>query len=194
MHQKWYTAYQEAIHVPLIIWNKKLFPSLYRIENLTSHVDVVPTLLGLAGISPEPIRQILSKDHSDARPFVGRDLSPLILGEVNPSGVNDPLYFMTDDDPSRGLNQNNWTGIGYNSVVQPNHLETVIARLPGPNGIPKVWKYTHYFDNPQFWSTAGIPNDQSDPNYPNVEDVTSRQELPTPENDGTHHNFPYEVT
>ena len=53
---------------------------------------------------------------------------------------------------------------------------------------------THYFDNPQFWSTAGIPNDQSDPNYPNVEDVTSRQELPTPENDGTYHNFPYEVT
>ena len=39
----------------MIIWNKKLFPGPHRIENLTSHVDVVPTLLGLAGISPEPI-------------------------------------------------------------------------------------------------------------------------------------------
>ena len=181
MHQKWYTAYEEAIRVPLIIWNPKLFPRPRPIETLTSHVDLVPTLLGLAGISPEPIRQILAQDHSDARPLVGRNLSPLVLG-VNPASVNDPLYFMTDDDPSRGLNQNNWTGIGtdYNSVIQPNHVETVIARLPAPT-VPKVWKYTHYFDNPQFWSTPGKPNDPSDPNYPNVEDVTiSRRNRPPP--------------
>ena len=71
---------------------------------------------------------------------------------MNPNSVNDPLYFMTDDDPSRGLNQENWTGIGYASVVQPNHIESVIARLNG-----KVWKYSHYFDNPQFWTTPGTP-------------------------------------
>jgi choline-sulfatase len=61
MHQKWYTAYEEAIRVPLIIWNKKLFPNPRSIENLTSHIDLLPTLLGLAGISPEPIRQTLAK-------------------------------------------------------------------------------------------------------------------------------------
>src|SRR5579863_5429861 len=177
MHQKWYTAYDEAIRVPLIIYSKTLFPHPRSIDSLTSHVDLLPTLLGLAGIDPEPIRKQLSEDHSDVLPLVGRNLAPLVLGEAAPESVNDPLYFMTDDDPSRGLNQDNWTGIGYNSVVQPNHLETVIARLADG----KVWKYTHYFDNPQFWSTPGYPGDRRDPNYPNVDDVVFRQLGKTPD-------------
>jgi choline-sulfatase len=76
------------------------------------------------------------------------------------------LYiFLADDDPSRGLNQDNWTGIPYYSVIQPNHIETVIARLNG-----KVWKYTRYFDNPQFWSTPGDP----DANLPPQSTATGR--------------------
>jgi choline-sulfatase len=176
MHQKWYTAYDEAIRVPLIIYSPTLFPNPRSVDSLTSHVDLLPTLLGLAGIDPEPIRQQLAKDHSDALPLVGRNLASLVLGEIPPASVNDPLYFMTDDDPSRGLNQDNWTGIGYDSVVQPNHLETVIARLADG----KVWKYTHYFDNPQFWSTPGYPGKSSEPNSPNVDDLVFRQVAPTP--------------
>ena len=175
MHQKWYTAYDEAIRVPLIIYNKKLFPKPRSVDALTSHIDLLPTLLGLAGIDPEPLRQELAQDHSDALPLVGRNLAPLVLGAVNQASVNAPLYFMTDDDPSRGLNQNNWTGIAYDSVVQPSHVETVIARLEG-----KVWKYTHYFDNPQFWSAPGYPDQQSDPSNPTVDDVVFLQKEPTP--------------
>ena len=183
MHQKWYTAYEEAIRVPLIIWNKKLFPKPRSIENLTSHIDLLPTLLGLAGINPEPIRKTLAQDHSDALPLVGRDLSPLLRGQVNPASVNAPLYFMTDDDPSRGLNQDNWTGIGfdYTSVKQSNHVETVITRLNG-----KVWKYSHYFDNPQFWSTPGYPDGTS------VEDVVALQTVNPPTQDGEYLQ-PYRV-
>lgn len=121
--------------MPLIIYSQTLFPNPRSVDSLTSHVDVLPTLPGLAGIDPEPIRRQLAEDHSDALPLVGRDLAPLVLGEVSPAHVNDPLYFMTDDDPSRGLNQENWTGIGCNSVAQPNHLETVIARLDGWKGL-----------------------------------------------------------
>ena len=36
---------------------------------------------------------------------------------------------MTDGDPSRGLNEKSWTGIAHNSVAQPRHIGTVIARL-----------------------------------------------------------------
>jgi len=187
MHQKWYTAYEEAIRVPLIVYNPKLFPQPVQIDSLTSHVDVVPTLLGLAGIDPEPIRQQLSVDHSDARAFVGRNLTPLLLGQVSQSSVNDPLYFMTDDDPSRGLNQDNWTGIATNSVVQPNHVETVIARLDRGSGL-KVWKYTRYFDNPQFWSEPGTPNGTSD-----VEDVVQLQKQEIPTTPGTY-PIVYEAT
>src|SRR5215467_7035636 len=56
---------------------------------------------------------------------------------------------MTDNDPSRGLDQVNWTGIAYNPVVQPNHVEAVIARMEDGH----IWKLVRYFDNPRFWST-----------------------------------------
>jgi choline-sulfatase len=181
MHQKWYTAYEEAIRVPLILWGPKLFPGPRTIDTLTSHVDLLPTFLGLAGLDPEPIRQALARDHSDARPLVGRNLAPLVRGQVSQASVNDPLYFMTDDDPSRGLNQDNWTGIATNSVVQPNHLETVIARLDddGGGGL-KVWKYTRYFDNPQFWSDPGTPGSSD------VQDVVQLQKQEIPSADGTY--------
>ena len=174
MHQKWYTAYDEAIRVPLIIYNQKLFPKPRSVDSLTSHVDLLPTLLGLAGLDPDPLRLQLARDHSDALPLVGRNLAPLVLGNV--ASVNEPLYFMTDDDPSRGLNQDNWTGIAYNSVLQPSHLETVIAKLDG-----KVWKYTHYFDNPQFWSAPGDLPDQPELNPP-VNDIVylRTEETPNP--------------
>jgi choline-sulfatase len=156
MHQKWYQAYEESIHVPLIISNPAMFKEPRSIDALTSHVDLLPTMLGLAGADANALLSVVAADHSDALPFVGRDLSAVVTGAASPATLSDPLYFMTDDDPSRGLNQDNWTGIAYNSVSQPNHIETVIATLNG-----EVWKYSRYYDNPQFWST---PNDPNDPN------------------------------
>jgi choline-sulfatase len=188
MHQKWYTAYDEALRVPLIVWNAKRISGPRTVETLTSHIDILPTLLGLAGIDQDAVLQTLVPNHSDALPLVGRDLSALVLGETDPDNIGDPLYFMTDDDPSRGLNQDNWTGIEYNSVIQPNHVETVIARLGG-----EVWKYSRYFDNPQFWSTPGVPNDPDDPNYPNVDDVVSLNKIPLPTDDGVY-EIPYQVS
>ncbi len=182
MHQKWYTAYDEAIRVPLIVWNSRLFPTPRTINNLTSHVDLLPTLLGLAGLSQSSLLQAVAQDHSDALPLVGRDLSPLILGHVDPASVDAPLYFMTDDDPSRGLNQDNWTGIGVDSVIQPNHIETVIATLNG-----NVWKLSRYFDNSQFWSSPGAIAS------PGTKDVVALQQDQTPIQEGTY-TLPYTVT
>jgi hypothetical protein len=42
----------------------------------------------------------------------------------------------------------------YNSVIQTNYIETIITYLPSENG-PVLWKYSRYFDNPQFWSNPG---------------------------------------
>ena len=42
----------------------------------TSHADLIPTLLGLAGIDPADALSKLAADHTEARPLVGRDLSP----------------------------------------------------------------------------------------------------------------------
>lgn len=152
MHQKWYTAYDEVVHVPLIISNPKMFPRPKTVDALTNHVDILPTLLGLAGINQEQVRKQLEKSHTNARPLIGRDLSNLVTGAVTSSAVKDTVYYMTDDDMSRGSNQFNWIGFPYDSVIQPNHIETVITRINGD-----TWKYSRYFDAPQFWSTPGYP-------------------------------------
>ncbi|MGR8934533.1 MAG: sulfatase-like hydrolase/transferase [Gammaproteobacteria bacterium] len=154
LHQKWYTAYEEALHVPLIFSSPALFGGARSSSLLTSHVDVLPTLLGLADLDAEALRQQLAGDHSEAQPLVGKNLAPLIRGGSDASALQEAIYFMTDDDPSRGLNQENILGIPYASVKQPNHIETVIARFGG-----KLWKYSRYFDNPQFWSAPGTPGD-----------------------------------
>jgi len=155
MHQKWYSAYEEAIHVPFIIHNPHLFPSAKQMNMLTSHVDIIPTLLGLAGISAAEVQNKLRRTHSEVRPLVGRDLSEQLLGQGLPIRANEPLYFMTDDDISRGQHQVGVNRVPYPSVVQPNHVESVIADLD-VGGRLESWKFSRYFDNPQFWSEPGV--------------------------------------
>jgi arylsulfatase A-like enzyme len=159
LHQKWYCAYEEVIHVPLIIHNENLFNGRREVDMLTSHVDLLPTMLGLAGVDMDEVQEILSRDHTEVQPLVGRDLSPLLFGEGNPEGTGDPVYFMTDDDVTRGLDQVNWHGWQYNSVIQPNHVETVIATIESSEGNKEIWKYSRYFDNPQFWTSPGTKDD-----------------------------------
>ncbi|WP_391118670.1 sulfatase-like hydrolase/transferase [Psychrobacillus sp. L3] len=157
LYQKWYNMYEESIHVPLIIHNPTLFPQPICTEMLTSHVDILPTLLGLAEINAGGIRKKLSNDHSEARSLVGRNLTPLIKGNEHFFRANEPIYFMTDDDVSKGLNQTNpVTGVPYESVVQPNHIEAVITTLEtGKMKEKETWKLARYFDNPMFWSSPG---------------------------------------
>jgi arylsulfatase A-like enzyme len=153
MHQKWHQAYEEATHVPLIVSNPVMFNEPRDATMLTSHVDLIPTLLGLAEIDVAKAQKEVSKSHNETQPLVGRDLSPVLTGKQDPNRSTSPLYFMTDDEISKGQNQNNpVTGKPYHSVVQPNHVETVIAAMDGPDG-EQVWKYSRYFDNPQFWSS-----------------------------------------
>jgi len=90
----------------------------------------------------------LAKSHSEAQKPVGRDLSGVITGKVK--GNDEPIYFMTDDNPEVGAQMfNRMTGFAYNPIIQPKHVETVITKLPLLTG-EVVWKYSRYFDNPRF--------------------------------------------
>ncbi len=153
MAQKWHQAYEETSHVPFIVHNPKIFSGRQSMETPTSHADVIPTMLGLAGLNAEQLRRKVARTHDEAQPLVGRDLSGLILGERNPAHVNDPVYFMTDDEVSRGSQQIDFQNHMYPAVTQPNHVETVVARLrTGPGGKLEKWKFSRYFDTEQFWS------------------------------------------
>jgi arylsulfatase A-like enzyme len=160
LHQKMYCAYEEVLHVPFHIHNKRLFPQRRHFTGLTSHVDLLPTMLGLAGADIPGIQQRLRHSFSEVHPLVGRDLTPYLLGRADPgtaSGLRQSVYFMTDDDITRGQHQISPVGIPYNAVVQPNHIETVIAYLPESPGSPnRLWKLSRYFDNEQFWSEPGV--------------------------------------
>lgn len=155
LFQKWYVAYEEAIHVPLIIHNPGLIPESKSIDVLTSHVDILPTMIELAGIDSNKAAKELKKTHTEVHPLVGRSLVPFILNDVKSMHENEPVYFMTDDDPSRTFDQS-FLGKPIDPVVQPSHIETIIVKLPtGTNGKLETWKYSRYFDNPQFWSSPG---------------------------------------
>lgn len=156
LFQKWYQAYEEAIHVPLIIQNPILFKEPESTDMITSHVDILPTLMGITGLEAKKIQEVLSNNHTEVQPLLGRDLSPLLKNKKDFKGANEPIYFMTDDNFTKGLNQVSITGIPYHAVIQPNSIESVIADLPTGRGVAKeIWKYSRYFDNPQFWSIPG---------------------------------------
>lgn len=161
MAQKWHQAYEESTRVPFILHNPVLFSGRQAIQTPTSHADVIPTMLGLAGLDANRLRREVARTHDEAHPLVGRDLSGALLGLHKPA--NEAVYFITDDEVSRGSEQIDFTRHMYPSVIQPNHLETVVVRLPtGPRGRLEKWKYTRYFDTSQFWSD---PPDEPPPGH-----------------------------
>lgn len=88
--EKWHGAYQEALHVPLVVSASKYNSAKdlpVEVVAQTSHIDVLPTLLGLAGATAEQIaraRRTLSKTHPAAA-LPGANLAELIAPEHRPA-------------------------------------------------------------------------------------------------------------
>ncbi|CAB4692846.1 MAG: sulfatase-like hydrolase/transferase [Actinobacteria bacterium] len=158
MFQKWHSGYDEMLRVPFMFHNPKLFSGHVTSDALTSHADLIPTMLGLAGLDELSLGKELSKSHTQVRRLVGQDLSGILLGDDQPSRLDkSPIYFMTDDQPFKGANAVSVVGLPYKPVDQPNCVETVVAYLPtGPGGSKERWKYSRYWDNPQFWTTPNV--------------------------------------
>ena len=163
MHQKWHNAYEETTHVPFV-FSSPLFQGGRRESIPTSHADLLPTLLGLAGIDHDEALKRVAADHTEARPLVGRDLSGIVRGTVE--RPSDPVLFVTDDEISVGSAKpgsplQRWARkLGtYEEVVQPNHIETVIAKVD-IDGEEHLVKLSRYYDNPQFWTVPGVRDER----------------------------------
>ncbi len=163
MFQKWHNAYDEILKVPFIFHNPTLFDRAQESDILTSHADLIPTMLGLAGLDEAVLARELRNTHTQVRRLVGRDLSGVLLGEESDAKLRDePVYFMTDDQPFKGANAVSALGIAYQPVQQPNCVETVVAYLPtGTAGAKERWKYSRYWDNPQSWTSPGVQDVQT---------------------------------
>lgn len=163
MFQKWHAAYDEMVRVPFIFHNPELFDGHTTSDIITSHADLIPTMLGLAGLDEVAIGNALKSSHSQVRRLVGNDLSGVLLGVEDGSTLDkNAAYFMTDDQPFKGLNAVSLAGLPYQPVDQPNCVETVITYLPtGPGGAKERWKYSRYWDNPQFWTQPNVQDVQT---------------------------------
>ena len=125
MLEKWYTAYAEALHVPVVVQfpppasggvhptpGGTVAPEPQQLDALTSHIDILPTVLGLAGVDATRRRTI--SDHlalsRPVPPLPGVDLSEIIenaltdndrveIPIVEPDGdIREGVLFITDDD------------------------------------------------------------------------------------------------
>jgi choline-sulfatase len=138
LRQKAFNAYEETINVPLVISNPVLFPTGAETEALASLVDLLPTVLSLAGAeAPSDLRgrdltPVLA-DSASPKPEplrrVGADLSS-VAGHARPSpSVRDDVHFTYDD----------------------HQAATALTEAPGqPNRIRAIRtqnaKYAFYFD------------------------------------------------
>ncbi|MEZ5238986.1 MAG: sulfatase-like hydrolase/transferase [Microthrixaceae bacterium] len=156
LQQKWHNAYDEAIRVPLVVAGPGIGgppgAASGGIAAPTSHIDILPTLLGLVGASPQDLAPAVSAYHTEVRDLPGRNLSGLLLGaEPAPEGdAADPIYFMTEDQISRGLrNVGLVSGQEFEPVPAPAAVETVVAEHDG-----RLWKLNRYYAGPD-----GPPHD-----------------------------------
>lgn len=138
LHQKWHNAYEEAIRVPLIFAGPPLGTAPRHVNRLSSHVDLLPTMLALAGADAERALGVVSRQHQFAHALPGRDLSALLC-EPAASLPDEAVYFMTEDEVSEGTRTLGAFGWQFEPVAQPNHVEAVVARVEG-----RLWKYARY--------------------------------------------------
>jgi hypothetical protein len=107
-------------------------------------------------------------------------LSGLITGKVSSETIDAPIYFMTEDDVTRGLTQNNvLTGAPFDAVANPCFIESLIATLPtGAGGADELWKLNHYYERLDDWNEEhGIKADPFD--GPGAEPVYEMHNLTT---------------
>jgi arylsulfatase A-like enzyme len=171
LHQKWFNLYDEATRVPFVIARIGEHPTQPRMVTApTSHVDIVPTLLGAAGIDVAGTAAVLAESFSEVHELPGRDLMPVVDGGA--ADENRAIYLMTRDNvlegdtgASAGARQ---LGINANPpaplrIQLPAHVasnfEGLVVRVEdaeAPGGAGHLWKLVRCFDDPATWTEPGV--------------------------------------
>lgn len=81
-------AYKESVHVPLYVVHPDV-PGGQDCHALTSHIDLVPTILSMAGVSKQDASKFAKRD------LPGKDLSPVLADakHAGPHAVRDKALF-----------------------------------------------------------------------------------------------------
>jgi choline-sulfatase len=166
MREKAYTVYEEMIHIPLIVHNPKLYPEPLETDAFYDHLNLLPTILDLAGV-PDP--------ESYA---IGKSIVPIIR---DPSKtVQDHTIFSFDDlffvpasaagGHIRAVREGDWTyavyfgldGAGleselYNLKNDPGQMNNLLHRKPTPD-TRKEWGRLHKILTERLVASANLPD------------------------------------
>jgi len=172
LHQKWYQVYDESTRVPLRIVRIGKHPTSAAVveDQPTSHVDLLPTLLGFADADQAALATDLAQTHTEVHPLPGRDLSGYV---ADPSSSPEPesVYIITRDNMLEGDGSANalMRGKGRTDTPFPlqikvlahasTNVEAVVAVVSDevdPKG--HTWKLARTFDDPSTWTSPGERN------------------------------------
>jgi len=167
MREKAYTAYEEMIHIPLIVHNPKLFPEPRETEAFYDHLDLLPTILDLAGV-PHPESYALGKSIVP----VMKDPSSTRVEDHTVFSFDD-VFFLPADVPAghiRAIREGDWTyavyfgteGVRseyelYNIKGDPLQLDNLLHGTPSPD-IRKEWARLHRILTDSFIDASNLPD------------------------------------
>ncbi|WP_431237860.1 sulfatase-like hydrolase/transferase [Mycolicibacterium aichiense] len=163
LHQKWFNLYDEATRVPFVIARVGAGATEQRLVTApTSHVDLLPTLLGAAGIDVQSTAATLSESFTEVHPLPGRDLMPIVDGA--PADDTRAVYIMTRDNMLEGDTGASGLGRRLKQTVNPPaplriripahtaaNFEGLVTRVDG-----HLWKLVRTFDDPGTWTEPGV--------------------------------------
>ncbi len=171
LHQKWFNLYDEATRVPFTIARVGRVRTEARVVAApTSHVDLVPTLLGAAGVDVDAVAATLRESFSEVHPLPGRDLMPVVDGV--PADDDRAVYLMTRDNMLEGDSGASGLGRQLKQTSNPPaplriripahtaaNFEGLVTRVDGqtaPGGDGQLWKLVRSFDDPSTWTEPGV--------------------------------------
>lgn len=170
LHQKWFNLYDEATRVPFVIARVGDAPTSSRsVDAPTSHVDLVPTLLGVAGIDREAVAAELRTSFTEVHDLPGRDLTPVVDGA--PADEDRSVYLLTRDNMLEGDTGASGVARRLGRTVAPPtplriqvpahvaaNFEGVVVRVvetSATGGADHLWKLVRTFDDPSTWTEPG---------------------------------------
>ncbi len=163
LHQKWFNLYDEATRVPFSIARIGAAATRARvIDAPSSHVDLVPTLLGAAGVDVESVAQTLRETFTEVHPLPGRNLMPIVDGGA--ADEERAVYLMTRDNMLEGDSGASGLGRQLKRTTNPPaplriripahtaaNFEGLVVRVDGT-----LWKMVRSFDDPSTWTEPGM--------------------------------------
>ena len=163
LHQKWFNLYDEATRVPFVVARTGSQATEARtVTTPTSHVDLVPTLLGVAGVDVAATAAVLAEAFTEVHPLPGRDLMPVVDG----AGPDEDraVYLMTRDNMLEGDSGASGLARKLKRTVDPpgplrirvpahvaSNFEGLVTQVDG-----RLWKLVRSFDDPATWTEPGV--------------------------------------